>query len=278
MGHLRRTITESLTRAITSIRRASYVLLGSIDRTLIKSQSQIVVLSYHSVAHDTWKFSIDRSMLMKQISYLQKHYSILSLDSLNQFIKNKTTITKPSVVLTFDDGYKDILTMKDFFKKKNITPALFILANPKKPNLKELGTKRTFLSKREIISLHKAGWEIGCHSATHSNLAELSDKELYQEIVASKRSLEKDLGIKINYFAYPRGKYNAAVLEMVKKAKYKMAFTMDDGLITPGVAPLMLPRVGIDRTHTFAEFKTAFSPSVIRLRRTIKMTPIGRYL
>ena len=45
---------------------------------------------------------------------------------------------------------------------------------------------------------------------------------------------------------------------MVKKAKYKMAFTMDDGFITPGIEPLTLPRVGIDRTHTFAEFKTAF--------------------
>lgn len=264
--------------ALTTARQATYALLSAFDRTILKKQNNIVVLSYHSVAKDNWRFSVDSSVLKKQITYLQKNFDIISLKTLHEYIQGKTEITKPSVVLTFDDGYKDILTMREFFKKKNITPSLFLLSNTKKPNVKEMGTKRPFLTKREILSLHKSGWEIGCHSATHANLATLTDKQLQEETVNAKKALESNLGIKIDYFAYPRGKYNDRVLTFIKKAKYKMALTMDDGFIKPHIDLLRVPRVGVDRTHTFKEFTSAFSPSVVRVRKIVKESPVGRYL
>lgn len=269
---------QVLLNALTTARQATYALLSTIDRTVLKKQNKIVVLSYHSVAKDDWRFSVDSAVLKKQINYLQKNFDIISLKTLHEYIQGKIDITKPSVVLTFDDGYKDILTMREFFKKKNITPSLFLLANTKKPNVKEMGTKRPFLTKREILSLYKAGWEIGCHSATHANLATVTDKELQEETVNAKKSLENNLGIKIEYFAYPRGKYNDRVITFIKKAKYKMALTMDDGFIKPHIDLLRVPRVGVDRTHSFNEFTSAFSPSVVRVRKIVKESPVGRYL
>jgi peptidoglycan/xylan/chitin deacetylase (PgdA/CDA1 family) len=269
---------QILISAITTARQATYALLSTFDRTVLKKQNKIVILSYHSVAKDTWRFSVDPSVLKKQITYLQKNFDIISLQTVHAYIQGKVEITKPSVVLTFDDGYKDILTMRDFFKKNNIKPALFLLANTKTPNWKELGTKRPFLTKREILSLHKSGWEIGCHSGTHANLATLTDKEIQQETVSAKKALETHLGIKIEYFAYPRGKYNSRVLNFIKKAKYKMALTMDDGFITTKTDLLRVPRVGVDRTHSFKEFTATFSPSVVRVRKLVKDSPVGRYL
>jgi peptidoglycan/xylan/chitin deacetylase (PgdA/CDA1 family) len=269
---------NALYTMVTSTRQTAYTLLGTIDRKVLKKQNPVFVLSYHSVAKDDWRFSVDATVLKKQIQYLKKNFDIISLKTLEDYIAGKVAITKPSVVLTFDDGYKDILTMKEYFKKNNITPALFILANTKNPNWKELGSKRSFLTKREILSLHKAGWEIGCHSATHANLATLSEKELQEEIVAAKKALQNNLGITIAYFAYPRGKYNNTVLQFVKKAKFRMALTMDDGIIRPNINLLTVPRVGVDRTHTFKEFTSAFSPSVVLLRKAVKESPIGRYL
>lgn len=267
-----------LLRALMHARQITYSLLGTLDRRLFKKQTFIVVLSYHSVSSDGWRFSVTNAMLKKQVTYLKKYFDFISLQTLQDYIEGKTIITKPSIVLTFDDGYKDILTMKDFFRNKNITPAIFILSNTKKPDWKELGNKRPFLTKREILALHKSGWEIGCHSATHANLATLSDKDLQNEIVIAKKSLEKDLDISIKYFAYPRGKYSQTVLKFVKKAKFKMALTMDDGFIKPSIPLLTVPRVGIDGTHSFKEFTTTFSPSVITLRKAIKESPLGRFL
>ncbi len=278
MARIQTQPTNSFYGALTGARKATYQLLAAFDAKVLKQKNPIVIFSYHSIAKDDWRFSVNPADLKKQITHLQKNYDIITLKTLEEYLAGKITITKPSAVLTFDDGYKDILTMKDFFKKHAITPALFILANTKNPNLKELGTKRQFLTKRDIQSLIKAGWEIGCHSATHANLATLSDKELKEEIITSKKSLEKNLGMTLKYFAYPRGKYNAAVVRLVQKAKYTMALTMDDGFINAESNRLTLPRVGVDRTHTFAEFGSTFSPSVVRLRKIIKLSPVGRYL
>lgn len=278
MNRAQKSIKSILFHTLTKTRQTSYNLLSVIDRNLLKKKSTIVVFSYHSVAKDDWRFSVNPEVVKKQISYIEKNFSIITLETLQKYIDGKIQITTPSAVLTFDDGYKDILTLKDFFKKKNIKPALFVLANTKTPNWKELGTKRVFLTTKEIQSLHKAGWEIGLHSATHANLITLSEKELQNEIVDAKKTLEKTLGFALKVFAYPRGKYNATVESYVKKANFKMALTMDDGIIKPNMNALRIPRVGVDRTHSFDEFTSAFSPSVIAVRKAVKESPVGRYL
>lgn len=262
----------------TALRGAAYSVLGAVDKNVLKRTNPIVILSYHSVASDDWRFSVDAKTVKKQVTYLKKHFTIITLSELTDHLQGKKTLTKPSAVLTFDDGYKDVLELKDFFTKNKIKPALFLLANTKTPNWKELGTKRPFLNKTEIKKLVKAGWEIGCHSATHANLATLSDKMLQDEVVTAKKALEKELGMPIQYFAYPRGKYTQNVVKFIKKAKYQLALTMDDGFIKPDMDVYRIPRVGVDRTHSFAEFKTAYSPSVVQFRQVIKMSPIGRYL
>ncbi len=263
---------------LTKARQIAYRSLAQFDRTITKSTNQIFVLSYHSIANDDWRFSVSEKALKQQIEYLQKHFTIITLQDLQNHITGKKSITSPSVVLTFDDGYSDILKWKDYFKKKKITPALFILSNTKTPNWKELGTKRRFLTPGEIKSLLTLDWEIGSHSATHANLATLTNDQLQEEIVEAKKQLEKAIGNKVKYFAYPRGKYDQNVVRYIKKAKYSMALTMDDGFIQQDMDMLRIPRIGIDNTHSFEEFKTTFSPSVVRLRKVIKESPVGKYL
>ncbi len=269
---------KTLFTALTKTRQAVYKTLASFDKNVTKQSNPIFVLSYHSIANDSWRFSVSEKALKEQIEYLQEHFTIVTLKDLQNHISGKKMITRPSVVLTFDDGYKDILQWKEYFAKRNITPALFILSNTKNPNWKELGTKREFLTPSDIKSLLKLDWEIGSHSATHANLATLNDKELQKEIVDAKADLEKSIGQKVNYFAYPRGKYDENVVRYIKEAKYTMALTMDDGFIQEGMDMLRIPRVGIDNTHTFEEFKATFSPSVVRFRKIIKESPAGKYL
>ncbi len=278
MHYARNIIKKELFSMLTASRQVAYRILGFIDSTTFGKTNPLFILSYHSVAEDDWRFSVDKKIIMEQILYIQKHFDIITLSTLTKYLQGKKDLTRPSVVLTFDDGYKDILTLKDFFTKHNIQPALFLLSNTKNPNWKELGSKRPFLTTPEIKSLIASGWEIGCHSATHANLATLSDAALLNEVVTSKKKLEEELGIPVPYFAYPRGKYNENVLRLIKNAQYQLALTMDDGFIKPYSDMYTLPRVGVDRTHTFVEFTQAFSPSVVRLRRAVKKSPIGRYL
>jgi biofilm PGA synthesis lipoprotein PgaB len=276
-----------LFKALLEVRKAIYVSLGFVDR-ILQRQNPVFILTYHGINSDNWRFSVDQEVFKKHILYLKKQYEFITLSELAAYLEGKKKLARPSVVLTIDDGYKDILGMKDFLTKQNIRPTLFVLSDPSHVNDKEVGIKAAFLSAKEIKNLMKDGWEVGCHSATHANLVKIKNQKskvkndrrygLEEEIMQSKKTLEKELGIAVPYFSYPRGKYTDGVLKTVKKAKYTLAVTMDDGLITRKTHPLLLPRVGIDRTHTFEEFKVTFLPSVVLLRNVIKKSFIGKYL
>jgi peptidoglycan/xylan/chitin deacetylase (PgdA/CDA1 family) len=260
------------------LRRIVYIVLGFIDRVLLPRPNLPIILSYHSIANDNWRFSINNNTFKKQINYLYKHYEFITLKEVEEYMRGKKALQKPAIVLTVDDGYKDILKLKPFFDRRNIKPTLFVMSDSRHFNKKQLGTKRAFLTKRDLNMLLKQGWEIGSHSATHPDLSVLSGEQLTKEIIQSKKDIEKLLGIQVRYFAYPRGKYSLEVLKAVKKAKYTLGLTMDDGFITTSSKPLTLPRVGVDRTHSFEEFKNAFTPSVIIARKIIKHSFLGKYL
>jgi len=260
------------------LRKGIYLALGRFDILMGRKNKSIFILSYHSISNDSWRFGVELEALKEQVLYLKKHYVFLSLSDVSDFISGKREFDKPGVVITFDDGYEDILQTKEFFKKQRIKPTLFLLADTKHANYVELATGRPFLQKLDILSLVKEGWEIGSHSNTHANLASLSGEVLRREVISSKGHLERWLSLRVRFFAYPRGKYSAAVLACVREAKYDLGLTMDDGYIRVGSDVFTLPRVGVDRTHTFGEFQSSFSPSVVWFRRMVKKSFLGRYL
>jgi len=257
-------------KALVYIRRGVYLTLYYVSWLVgQKSDVPVVVFCYHAVSCDNWRFSIDFETLKKQVKFLKSRYQPITLSDLRLAVEGGKKIMKPSFVLTFDDGYKDVLATREFFKKMGIKPTLFVLSDTKNANREELETPRAFLNKREIMSLVRAGWEIGCHSASHSNLTKFSGAELEKEVKGAKKSLERDLGMKVSYFSYPKGKYSPKVLEMTKKAGYSMALSMDDGFISRNTDLFVVPRVGVDRTHTFLEFKSIFLPPAIIFRRFV---------
>jgi peptidoglycan/xylan/chitin deacetylase (PgdA/CDA1 family) len=153
---------------------------------------------------------------------------------------------------------------------KGIKPIIFVMPEEATINYAELGQSFDRLDTNDVKILLKDGWEVGSHSLTHSNFNKLSETELRSEIIESKNKLEQELGIKINYFSYPKGNYNADTEAIVKEAGYKAVFTMDDGVVTQANAMYRIPRVGVDKTHSFSTFKQTFSPSNIKFRKFIK--------
>lgn len=253
-----------------SIRRTLYILFFLIDKYMLRRNSNIFILCYHSFAKDTWRFSIDLKILEKQLNYLISNYSAITLKDLDLYIEGKAEINKPSFIIAIDDGYQDIIKSRDLFKKLNIKPAIFLLSDTKNVSREELDTDRKFLSKEEALELYKDGWIIGSHGATHSDFNSLNDEEINEEVINSKKDLEKKLGIKIKYFAYPKGRYTTKVLDTIKEADYSLGLSMNDGIINKQVNKLLIPRVGVDKTHSFAEFKSIFMPSSISFRKFVK--------
>ena len=73
-----------------------------------------------------------------------------------------------------------------------------------------------YVTVDELDEMVAAGWEVGSHSVTHSQLAELSLEEIDYELRVSKGILE-DAGYTVENLAYPYGSFDERVIEVAKQ-------------------------------------------------------------
>lgn len=252
------------------LRNIVYSGIGFINRFFLKDKPQIVVYCYHSISDDGWRFSVTENNFKKQIQYLLKNQTAITIQDLISYVNGEKKLKKNAFVITFDDGYEDVLTVKDFLTEHNIHPSVFVLSDSENVHREEIETDRAFLSDKQIQDLKSSGWEIGSHGATHANFSSISTQQIHKEIHDSKVKLEKKVGHPVSYFAYPKGVYNPQILRAVLDAGYTSAFSMDDEYVKPHTNTLLIPRVGVDGTHTLQQFPHLASPLAMIARKVMK--------
>jgi peptidoglycan/xylan/chitin deacetylase (PgdA/CDA1 family) len=77
-----------------------------------------------------------------------------------------------------------------------------------------------------LAEMRDAGMTIGSHSKTHAFLTNEGPERVRQEAEDSRAVLQQKLGIDADFFAYPGGDFNAAVVDAVDRAGYRLAFTV----------------------------------------------------
>ena len=90
--------------------------------------------------------------------------------------------------------------------------------------------------------------ELGAHGVTHTSLSSLSNSAQRDEIVGSKRMLEKLVHRPVTMFAYPfgqQGDYNAATVELVRESGYTHACAAIAGRVAPAADPFQIPRLHV---------------------------------
>lgn len=236
----------------------------------------IVVFCYHSISEDGWRYSVSPRAFEEQMNHLMTWGKSITLDDLTDYLNGKIKITNNSFLITFDDGYSDVLLAKPILSKFRIKPTLFVLSNPSNANRQVLDTQRRLLNDRELKSISH-DWDIGCHSATHAVLTQCTTKQLDHEIIESKKLLEEKIDRSVGSFCYPKGQYNSQISDMVKAAGYDVAFSMNDQILTSDNDHYCIPRVGVDGSHTMKEFSVLYKPSVTAIRGIAKKFAGGIY-
>lgn len=183
-----------------------------------------------------------------QLDYLARnHYHTVSAAALVRFLHSGGTLPPKPVVLTFDDGYKDI--WQNAFPqlhRKKMTATFFIV-----PGF--LGTPR-YLTWSQVRYMSARAMDMEAHSMTHPDLTSLSPPRLKKEITQSGQVLQAHLHRSIKVFAYPYGAFNAGVIAAVLKAGYWGAFTTQSGWIARRDALPTLPRLHINQQDTLSIF------------------------
>ena len=102
------------------------------------------------------------------------------------------------------------------------------------------------LTDRQVRELRDAGMAIGAHTVTHPILAKLDDAPAREEILESKRHLERLLGHPVSLFAYPNGKpvqdYTATHVAMARELGFDAALSTAPGAGRRGCDLFQIPR------------------------------------
>lgn len=205
----------------------------------------IPVLNYHSVGTATYSSLIlDPVKLDKQLGYLAKEgYTPLSIDDFTLILEKRKPAPPKPVLLTFDDGYSDNYTLAMPLLRRYHFPAVTFIS----PGM--VGTPG-YMTWEQVKELHKSSWDILPHGMTHPHLPLLSAAKQKEQIVESRRLIEKQLGTKADVFCYPYGEYNKDTLAILKEAGFRYAFTIQQGRTTSLQAPYELKRIYVNGRDT----------------------------
>jgi peptidoglycan/xylan/chitin deacetylase (PgdA/CDA1 family) len=164
-----------------------------------------------AIAHTPEVFDAE----MKYLSDAQYH--VISFSALLNYFNKGTPLPTNPIIISFDDGWSDQFTYAfPILVKYQYLATFFVFTNP-------IGT-RGFLTWDNLRAMRDAGMTIGSHTRSHPFLTKITNSNsLWNEINGSKQTLEKNLDITVNEFAYPFGQYDATTTTLVKKAGYLSA-------------------------------------------------------
>lgn len=159
-----------------------------------------VILMYHHVNNDDIEpnpsciCSVDEFKMGLQC-YIDNGYKFIRMEDL---LSNLKVDDNKFAIVTFDDGYKDVITNAYPFLKQNSIPFIIYLVT-------DFVDKPGYLNMDDINTLLKEGLcTLGFHTKSHQALS--SVKNYNEELRQGRALLEQKLGREIDYFAYPYGK------------------------------------------------------------------------
>ena len=209
-----------------------------------ESGTKVLVLNYHKVDDTFISLAVRPDDFDKQMQYLSDNgYNTITPDELYDSLAGNKELPENPVLITFDDGYEDNYTNAyPILKKYGFKGTIFVISS-------FLGKNKNYITWDQAREMDADGINIESHTVDHKSMTDLTDDELREELVASKKKIEEELGHPIGYMAYPTGTYNLHIAQLVKEAGYKAAFTIKYGNVDKASNIYALERVPIFHTE-----------------------------
>ena len=154
--------------------------------------------------------------------FKQQGYDTISLGELIDGYSHPDSLPAKPVILTFDDGYDDaFIHAFPILKKYGFKGTFFIISR----TINIPG----YLSAEQLKEMSDSGMSIEAHCMTHADLTKLSLEEVRRQAVEPRQAIEACTGKRPDYFCYPSGKYNGAVIEVLRESGYSAAVTTSFG-------------------------------------------------
>ena len=196
----------------------------------------LAILGYHKIGEPstgapTTCWYIPEPIFREHLHYLSVHgWEVISAERFVQGLSEPDTLPLRAALLTFDDGYKSMLSIT--------APCLLEFGYPSVAFIptKYVGGHNDWDSGRQppervcswddLRELEQGGCSIQSHGVRHAGFAGLAQQEQEEELCRSKAVIEAELGKPVQIFAYPYGQVSSdrsALCGALKRAGYRAA-------------------------------------------------------
>ncbi|MDR6159799.1 peptidoglycan/xylan/chitin deacetylase (PgdA/CDA1 family) [Chryseobacterium sp. SLBN-27] len=217
-------------------------------------KKRLIILMYHQIAEEsTDDLTVSVKNLEEQFIYLhRKKYT-------SKFFSELNISSQRSIIITFDDGYKNNeMYLPSLLEKYNLKATIFIPTEFIQKGYKE----NNMMSFEEIRHLNSQYFEIGLHSHSHQNFKTVSADFIENDLKKNMQILEDENIEYCNVLAYPYGKFpkknpqKQAVFSVLRSLNILHAVRIGNKInFFPSQKPYELCRIDIKGKDTLIHFK-----------------------
>lgn len=199
----------------------------------------ISILMYHQIAalsqhRDPHRLAVAPKIFAAQMHFLAAHgYQHLSLQQAVDYWIQGVRAPHKAFVLTFDDGYRDILThVAPVLCELGWSATVFLVPGWMQGARRQPANKPTvpLLTWADVRRLRDQGFSFGAHSQTHPRLTTLSDADAAWEMTVSRDVIEQELGEPVPFMAYPYGAVDERISHIAANSGYRAACGANRGV------------------------------------------------
>jgi peptidoglycan/xylan/chitin deacetylase (PgdA/CDA1 family) len=198
--------------------------------------SRLAILGYHKIGEPsagarTTAWYIPERTFKEHLHYLStQSWEAISAERFLKGLSEPDSLPLRAVLLTFDDGYKTMLSitsrcLAEFgYPSVAFIPTHYIGGHNDWDNGREL--REPICSWDDLRELEQCGCSIQSHGVRHEGFARLAQQEQEEELCRSKAVIEAELGKPVEIFAYPYEQVSSdrrALCEALKRAGYRAA-------------------------------------------------------
>jgi len=237
------------------------------------SEQRATVIGYHAVGEcdarrDPHRLVLPTKLFEAQMAFLAKRRTVVPLSAI---VEGTVRTEKPAVAITFDDGYRSVLTIaapileRYGFPATCFVPTRWIGGHNEWDPFGPDDCRLDVMDSEELRRADEVGIRIESHAHTHRDLATLDAGELDVELETAVDRFRDVMGRAPRYLAYPYGESCPPSLrEAVARAGFEAAFTIR----FPALGPFARERVVIRRQDGMGMFALKTTGRYLSLRHS----------